>query len=290
MLWDAQNETDTEKTAETIKAVRHIDLSDRPWDNGWRDQEEGETYEAHPYYLRNYDISELASMTGDPTEHPEDLYNRWRPNTNNKAFIINEYAWLWLNRDGSTTTLTDGVYKRELGESTTKEERMELYINYLSGLTEYFRCHRKCAGILHFCGLGYSRPDHPRGQTSDHFTDIKTLEFEPLFAQQLKDAFSPVGLMLNFWEKELSPGSQSIEVYAINDLYEDWQGDIKLSIKGNNQETITSLQNITVQSLGRGILNFTIQSPEEKGRYRLVAELKNHRNETVKSTRFFNVK
>ena len=36
VIWDAQNETVTTETGKAIQAVRHLDLSDRPWDNGWR--------------------------------------------------------------------------------------------------------------------------------------------------------------------------------------------------------------------------------------------------------------
>ena len=35
VIWDAQNETFAgEKTGKAIQAVRHLDLSHRPWDNG----------------------------------------------------------------------------------------------------------------------------------------------------------------------------------------------------------------------------------------------------------------
>ena len=34
-IWDAQNETITAETGKAIRAVRGLDLSHRPWDNGW---------------------------------------------------------------------------------------------------------------------------------------------------------------------------------------------------------------------------------------------------------------
>ena len=33
-------------------------------------------------------------------------------------YLINEYGWLWINRDGSLPTLTVEVYKRLLGDVT----------------------------------------------------------------------------------------------------------------------------------------------------------------------------
>ena len=34
VIWDAQNESCTPETGKAIRAVRHLDLSNRPWENG----------------------------------------------------------------------------------------------------------------------------------------------------------------------------------------------------------------------------------------------------------------
>ena len=44
--------------------------------------------------------------------------------------------------------------------------------------TEFWRAHRQVAGVLHFCGLAYSKP---MAVTSDHFLDIEKLTLEPYF-------------------------------------------------------------------------------------------------------------
>ncbi len=139
--------------------------------------------------------------------------------------IINEYAWLWLNRDGSTTCLTGPVYEKLLGPNSTAEQRRVLYAKLLAAKTEFWRGHRECAGVLHFCGLGYSRAgDKPRpegGATSDHFIDLEKLTFEPNFEKYVRDAFAPLGLMLDYWGQDLPAGKeQEIKVTIINDLYE----------------------------------------------------------------------
>jgi len=286
VIWDAQNETHTVKTGEAIAGVRQFDLSNRPWDNGWEDAAEGEFYESHNYYLRENDFTVIGELSGDPTDDPNGRTVAWRPNTNNKAAIINEYGWLWLNRDGSPTTLTDNVYLRFLGENSTIEERRDLNINYLSALTEFFRCHRKCAGVLHFCTLGYSRPQAPRGQTSDHFMDIENLEFEPLFEKYIKYAFSPVGLMLNLWEKELEASDEmGLEVYVINDLYEGWEGDVKLRIEKEGIVVDEYSMNINVDALGQEILSYSVDLSLDPGDYKFIAELTNSKGEIVQSIR-----
>ncbi len=35
VVWDAKNESRGEETGAPIRAVRGLDLSNRPWDNGW---------------------------------------------------------------------------------------------------------------------------------------------------------------------------------------------------------------------------------------------------------------
>ena len=290
VLWDSQNETQTEKTGKVIDAVRHLDLSNRPWDNGWEDAQAGETFEAHPYYLRRYPLSALGEMNGDPAMGPGGFHNTWRPNKDGKAPIVNEYAWLWLNRDGTTTTLTDDVYERFIGENTTLEERRNLYINYLSALTEFFRCNRKCGGVLHFCGLAYSRSAHPRGQTSDHFLDIANLIFEPLFDKHIKMAFSPVGLMLNYWETDISASASTpLEVYVINDMYDSWEGEIRLRIEKDGILIRDFVKSTVVDPLGQEIVAIEVDFPEDAGEYKLIAELNNAEGELVQSIRTANI-
>ncbi len=130
--------------------------------------------------------------------------------------IVNEYGWLWLNRDGSPTTLTKDLYNNLLGENSTEAQRRHLYAMYMAAETEFWRCHRRCAAVLHFTALAYSRSD---GQTSDHFTDVENLVYDSEFLKYMPDAFSPVGLMLDEWGNEIKTGtSHDYKIIAINDL------------------------------------------------------------------------
>ena len=47
--------------------------------------------------------------------------------------ILNEYGWLWLNRDGTPTLLTQKLYPRLLGEKNTTENRFALQAYLLGG-------------------------------------------------------------------------------------------------------------------------------------------------------------
>lgn len=299
VIWDAQNESITEETGKAIQAVRGLDLSGRPWENGWaRPQSDADCIETHPYLFsklwneywaddRKFALSDLAKTPGRPGVRKEQQ-------DHDLPIIINEYGWLWLNRDGSTTCLTGSVYEKLLGPNSTAADRRLLYARYLAALTEFWRSHRECAGVLHFCGLGYSRAgDKPRpegGATSDHFIDLERLTFEPNFERYVRDSFSPVGLMIDFWQEKLSPGQeQRIEVVVINDLYEDYKGALNLRIIRGNRTVAEQSKSCKVDGLGREVVTFTQAVPQQAGKYQLVAELVMKDGERVQSLRDFEV-
>ena len=296
VVWDAQNETVTNITGQALQQVRSLDLSNRPWDNGWAaPQHPDDCRETHPYLFNRY-MKGKASERGplvDTLDNPSPLIPRNGPNERSKTgvkynnpIIINEYGWLWLNRDGTTTTLTDNVYPNAWGPGLTAEQRVERYTRTLAALTEYWRSHRLCAGVLHFCGLAYSRPTEPRGQTSDHFVDIKELTYEPRFAEVVRDAFAPVGLMIDLWERDLVAGSPlKVPVAVINDLSVPWQGAVRLRLEHGDETVVRQEQSIQVAGLGREIVTFSLTVPEKSGPYRLVAELAATGEEPVRSLR-----
>jgi hypothetical protein len=134
------------------------------------------------------------------------------------------------------------------------------------------------------------RTEEPRGQTSDHFIDLKNLILEPNFVKYVRPAFSPVGLMIDKWDIAYKTGEEiAVPVIIINDTYEDWNGGLKLSlIKG--EQILNQLSNdINTEKLGQSKTEFKITIPSEKGKYMLVAELE-YNNEPVRSIREFEVK
>jgi hypothetical protein len=277
VIWDAQNETVTDETGKAIESVRGLDLSNRPWDNGWSPQmQEGDVFEAHPYlFMRihfgksipgsgDFKLAELADMNGVPSFWPRAKVG--------KCVIINEYGWLWLNRDGTPTTLTEKVWVRLLGKGASKEELQRAYARYLAALTEFWRCHRKVAGVMHFCGLGYSRPGS--GETSDNFIDLEKLEFEPNFEKYVRDSFAPVGLMIDEWAQQYPGGAErDFSVVVINDTYEDWVGPVRLKIVRGGRTVVEQTQQCLIGSLLREVAEFRLKVPAQAGEYQLIAEL-----------------
>ena len=87
---------------------------------------------------------------------------------------------------------------------------------YTAAETEFWRCHRNSAAVMHFTALGYSRID---GQTSDNFVNPSKLEYESEFLKYMPDAFSPVGIMLDEWGKNIEIGkTNNFNILTINDL------------------------------------------------------------------------
>jgi hypothetical protein len=295
VIWDAQNESVTAETGKAIQAVRGLDLSNRPWENGWAEpQLATDCVESHPYVFSRtffgrepFRLPEMVELSGVPRlrDAQKEL---------GVPILINEYGWLWLNRDGTPTTLTKKVYASFFGRWSTTNQRRRRYARYLAALTEFWRCHRECAGVLHFCGLGYSRSglkERPEGgATSDHFVDLERLTFEPYFKEHVREAFNPVGLMLDFWSEDLLPGgTREFKVYVINDLDEDWQGTVRLTITRDGEPVFAQSHACAVPGLGRQILTFTATIPTDPGDYTVLADLTDATGNRVRSLRDFQV-
>jgi hypothetical protein len=283
VLWDAQNETRTTVTGEALEAVRGLDLSNRPWDNGYgQPQSPGDSYESHPYLFNkpNFKLAGLANVSGVPRGNA-------LPNTGNNPIIINEYDWLWLQRDGSPTTLSRKVYENLLGANATAAQRWHLNARYNAALTEFWRAHRACAGVLHFCGLGYSRTN---GQTCDNFVDLEKLRFAPEFQQCMADAFAPVGLMIDEWRAQLPEGKElDVPVVVINDHYQDWNGRVRFRILRGGKRLTEQTRPCKVAALGQAKLTFACTIPSEAGEYQLEAALLRGGANPVRSLRDFKV-
>ncbi len=279
VIWDAQNETSNDRViAAAIQQVRGLDLSRRPWDNGWgTPHQPGDISEGHPYRSSRpgFRLANLARETGIPDNGPRQGAG--------PPYLINEYGWLWINRDGSLPTLTVDVYKRLLGENASAEDRRRYYARTLAAKTEFWRVRRQCAGVLHFCGLGYSRPD---GQTSDNFTDVKALEFEPHFFRFVRDAFAPVGVVIDFWEDRVAKGTAaSIPVRVVNDLEADWSGQVMLRLTRDGQAIFEQQKDVRAAGQDVGSAEFEVSFPAEEARLELTAEIRGFDGQPIHSVR-----
>jgi len=293
VIWDANNESKTLETGKAIRAVRDLDLSNRPWDNGWAAPDRiTDPIEAHPYYFIAYFFEHgkpsergyLKDLFSRRPRHPGNSANtqpetlKFLPDSTMRRFpnvdFVNEYGWLWLNRDGSTTRLTENVYHTLFGDSISNEERLYIYARNLAMLTEFWRMHRNSAGVMHFCGLSYSRPNAPKGETCDNFADVKTLTFEKNFYKYVRASFAPVGLMIDLWENAYAPDSiVKTPVIIANDLKTPFAQEITLTVETPEGEIVSSSkQQAELAPYEAKTLDFEFTVPSAKGDYILKAE------------------
>jgi hypothetical protein len=281
LIWDAQNECRFDKTREAIRLVRHLDLSNRPWDNGWgKPQQPTDIIEDHPYqYSRSMALVPWnTKLKPLPTlESVVDHYSKLGPD-GRRPRIVNEYAWLWLQRDGQPTTLTRAGYAAYLPGAEV-DARREFYARCLSAMTEALRSSRRVAGVLYFCGLGHSWDGCA---TSDNFIDIDRLAFEPHFLEHMQYAFAPVGLMLRVPDACQVGQKMDARVVVFNDLDTNWSGDVTLTLPGG--ETTIS-PNVEVAAYDRTEVTLSVAAPSQPGRHEFCAKILGAKTQPVLSRR-----
>jgi hypothetical protein len=281
VIWDANNETwDSAFGEKIIPAVRGLDLSNRPWENSYNPPEgPDDPVEDHPYEFQTmadggapFNMTTLESpgglTPGAPSGH---------------ALILNEYGWLWLNRDGSPTELTRKLYPALLGKDVTAEQRLALNAYLLAGVTEYWRAYRQYAGVLHFV---YLTSSDPAGYTSDHFRDVQKLELHPEFQEYMSNAFAPVGVYLSFWQPQVEPGSQrSLPVMLVNDTDREVEGTLTLALDTVQEERVAEQKvRCKIAALGQETLHMNFKFPLKNGDYVLRAIVQHSEDGRVVST------
>jgi hypothetical protein len=235
-----------------------------------------DTKEEHPYFFTSW--RKGKTLRG---------FGAQRPLKRPHPVILNEYGWLWLNRDGRPCTLPvkhksyDGLIPA--GVERTADVYRRTYARTLAALTEKFRADRTCAGVMHFCGLGYARPD---GETSDNYIDLAGPAFEPHFAEHLRDAFAPTGLMLDLWEPRVAPGRPfDAPVVVVNDRDDTWKGTVRVKLLDGDRAIDEKSSPLTVPPADLAGAKVALTAPDRTGRYLAVAELVREGDPPVRSRR-----
>jgi hypothetical protein len=271
-IWDATNESYVPEFAEKIvPAVRELDLSRRPWENGYNAPGgPNDPVEDHQYLFLE------TAISGKQTFKMSDLQDMLGPAPNERtiksshAMILNEYGWLWLNRDGSPTVLTTKLYPLLLGPNSTADQRFAEQAYLLAGETEFWRAYRRYAGVLHFVYLTSSGPG---SFTSDSFRNVKTLELEPHFEEAMQRAFLPLGIYLNFWQTELKISSeQDFSISMVNDEDKPTSGTLYLDLVPTDGKPLTlATVSFSIPALGGNTYLLHAALPEITGRFTIEA-------------------
>ncbi len=270
-VWDANNETkDAIFGAKIIPAVRSLDLSERPWENSYNAPAgPNDPVEHHPYLMQSGHRGKLTfSMTNLETMDSKPPKGALPSDTNPP--LINEYGWLWLNRDGSPTLLTENVYAQLLGTNATARERLDLYAYLLGAKTEFWRAHRQYAGVIHFVYLTCS---YPGVYTADHFADVTALKLDPAFADYMGEAFKPLGVYINFFQPTLKAGTtREFTMMLVNDEDRRLPVRLALSLETPKGKIVARTgQEFSLPALSNGTVNLRLAIPNVTGKHTLKA-------------------
>jgi hypothetical protein len=307
IVWDAQNETWAQQTGEAIKQVRKLDLSNRVWDNGWSPPvAANDIREAHPYFegwvegtemiaanekrKKPFTLADLANADQVPSTFylPFQYALKQQPNWYWKQpCVINEYSYLWLNRDGTPTELTKPYYDAVLGVNATADQRRELYARYLAAVTEYWRAARSCIGILYPFGLAGVIEG---GATSDNWIDVPQLQWDAHFKKFVPDAFAALGVCAELWKTEYTinswAGTQAdFNVAIINDLDSSFRDYFVVRIMKGDSVLSSTQYRYDVQPFEIARTPVKIELPKMAGDYEVITELNGRKNNVVRNYR-----
>jgi hypothetical protein len=269
VIWNASNETDWKFLGEqVIPEVRKLDLSRRPWNNGYRaPQEETDPCDWHAYVY--WDVYQNPKADLWPDLDRQAAVNPFPPH----AAIINEYDCIWLHRDGRPTLLGRRFYDRRLGPHATAEERFELCGYTLGELTEFWRSTRRYAAVMYLAYLDADYPGLPC-KTCDNFRDVRRLVLEPRFEDYMGEASKPLGVCIkHYLPTEQGSFERTFRVILTNDTYEPAQGTVELSWRTEDGKRVlaSGQRPFAVAALGQAKCDLALPPPP-LGNHLLVAK------------------
>jgi beta-galactosidase len=281
VIWDACNETISDEYEKIIPAVRRLDLSNRPWDNGYNFPiGPDDPVEDHPYIIgysgiRTRKYTMFEDLSGSKTTNA--------PHPTGHAIMANEYGWVWVNRDGSPTELTRHVFEI-LAPGASAQKLITLNSYMLAALTEHFRANRNYAGIHHFV---YLTGNFPQAFTSDNFKDVEKLELHPQFLDYMGEAFKPLGVYLHLWYPTLQAGREkNFGVMMVNDEYSTQKGRLVLSLENASGKVVQTTERMfEIPPLGQQTYKLTLQLPKDLGKYVIKAKAYNTQGSSTLSRR-----
>jgi hypothetical protein len=269
VIWNASNETDWKFLgAKVIPVVRQLDLSHRPWNNGYSAPlEKNDPCDWHAYVY--WDFYEGNSHTRHDLDR-QGLGNPFPPH----AVIINEYDAIWMHRDGRPTLIGRNFYDRLLGPNSTPQQRFELCGYTLAELTEFWRSTRRYAGVMY---LAYLDADYPalHCKTCDNFRDVQRLKLEPRFEDYMGEASKPLGVCIKYYLQTELPGvERTYRVILTNDTYEAAQGKVELAWQTEAGDRVLAggQRAFDVAASGQTNCDIALTTPSAPGKYVLVAK------------------
>ncbi len=314
IIWDAMNEAKHDFIGNILlPELRKLDPT-RIWDAGYmtandmpiNQMEEPHYYPFHHgWWWKDDDLKEERE-----SYRFGNLFHKHKKLGETKyqglPMVLNEYNWLWLNRDGTPGIRTKGRFDPQdktpktknyeyfnedgtqdypnrgnydylLGPDSTVKQRRELQAYMIGMQTEAIRASRNLAGILSFCYL-----TNNYGYTGDWFIDtIKDLKSSPTL-KWMNHYFSPFAVFIDVEDgryqkepKHFEPGTmQSINLFGINDTPEKKSGKVILQMMNRDHKIVfEKTETIEVDPFWETLLPVILHIPDKPGGYLLLSHL-----------------
>ncbi|UXX79898.1 hypothetical protein N7E81_02105 [Reichenbachiella carrageenanivorans] len=325
VIWDALNEQKQEYIGrELIPQLRLIDPT-RLWDLGFMKAEAGSRLDVFEYHW--YPLAHGWWVGDDFIQQTREAFRFGKLNDKvaglehmkqaNAPVIVNEFAWLWQNRDGLTSGVRtfgnftekdrvphkvdyeyyepDGsqlyesnrdVYEYYIGKDATADERWAFQA-YLQAIeTEMIRSTREADGVASFAYL-----TNNNGHTGDWFIhDIKDLIPSQALLSQYH-VTRPFAAFLDIEDARYvkaptvqKPGSSfNFNIMVVNDTAQVNTGTVHYKLldpKGNIVST--GQQDVSVQPFWQTLVPVTMTLPEQTGGYLVMTELEDPKSKRMK--------
>jgi hypothetical protein len=331
IIWDALNESRQDYIGNVvIPELKKLDPT-RIWDAGYMDSDDmtlNEMDEPHYYPL-------IFTQKGNEQEMKQRRLNyRWGQlfyedrfldalKYTNVPQVINEYAWMWINRDGTPAFITKGrtdsdeklpqkhyyrplnVWKGEgepivglfeyfMGTDADANDRFEFQAYYIQLQTETLRARKEIAGVMSFAYLTFNK-----GYTGDWFLNpIKDLKPSPTLQWQYH-CFAPFAVFLDMEDGRYlknpiyhKPGEELIlKLMGVNDLSTTQKGSLTFKILDSNMKVSSQEESffINVAAHDKKFIAAKIHCPDTPGGYLLISELTDENGKTQISRRYIRV-
>ncbi|MDW3211989.1 MAG: glycoside hydrolase family 2 TIM barrel-domain containing protein [Reichenbachiella sp.] len=316
VIWDALNEQKQEYIGrELIPELRMIDPT-RLWDLGFMKAVPGSRLDVFEYHW--YPLAHGWWVGDDFIKQTREAFRFGKLNDKvagleqmklaNAPVIVNEFAWLWQNRDGLTSGVRtfgnftandrtpykkdyeyyepDGsqlyesnrdVYEYYVGKEATADQRWAFQA-YLQAIeTEMIRSTREADGVASFAYL-----TNNNGHTGDWFiNDIKDLIPSQALLSQYH-ATRPFAAFLDIEDAryvksptEQKPGSVfNFNIQVVNDTTVAKTGSVRYELMDVQGAVVAEgIQQVAVQPFWQTLLPVTLTLPEKAGGYLILTTL-----------------
>ncbi len=333
IIWDALNEqTNNFVGKELLPSLRKLDPT-RIWDAGWNNDKEMTKIEmkeihwytlAHGWWSTNEQVKKLREKYRFGNLF-SDVYGLNIYNKEKVPLILNEYSWLWLNRDGKHSAIrtegsftanditpfkknyeyyeSDGtqlysgrdIYNYYLGNNANAAQRRNFQAYLWAIETEVARASQVFAGVISF---PYLTNDH--GYTGDWFKeDIKKLRpTSTLLAHY--HAMKPFAVFLDMEDgryiknpKIYKKNDQiNFNLFAINDSDKNKEGKVKIKIVNSANKVLAQKEKeLKLTKHSTKTIPLKMILPNNDGGYMIISELEDSTTNNIKqiSRRYFRI-